>query len=63
VTIYVVIEYNWNRVGGAFSTRKAAKKWMKHAHDIQPNLWWEIHEFTDDQGLTDEEIVSEYEDR
>ena len=62
-TVFVVIEYNWKRVGGAFSTREEAEKWVSHASDIQVNLEWEIHEFKRGCGLTDAEVIAEYEDR
>ena len=62
-TVFVVIEYNWKRVGGVFSTREEAEKWTTHASEIQPNLMWDIHEFPSNCGISDAEVIAEYEER
>lgn len=62
-TAFVPIEVNWQRVGGVFSTRELAEKWISHAVEIQPNLMWKIREFGRDTGLSDTEVIAEYEDR
>ena len=62
-SVFVVIEYNWNRVGGIFYSKKEAQKWCRRAHKIEPNLMWEIKPFQMDIGLSDEVIISEYKDR
>ena len=62
-SVFVAIEVNWHRVGGAFLTRGDAEKWISHAEEIQPNLMWKIHEFSTDCGLEDAEVIAEYEAR
>lgn len=62
-TLFVVIEYNWKSVGGVFSNKKLAQQWIKHAHDVQPNLLWELHDFRENYGISDNDVEREYSKR
>ena len=59
-TVYTAIEFNWNRLGGIFSTRRLANDWCKRQETVEPNLMWEIHTFTIDKPLSDKEAAQDW---
>jgi hypothetical protein len=58
---FLAIEYNWNRVGGVFSTRRKAAAWCKRQETVEPNLMWEVYPFDIDTPISDEEAVQDLE--
>jgi len=62
MSVYLAIEFNWNKVGGVFSTLTAAQDWCDRQGAVEPNLMWEVHPFEMDVPISDEDVVRYYED-
>lgn len=61
--VYLAIEYNWNKVGGIFSSVETATAWCERIMNEEPNLMWEVHPFELDVAISDKEAMADWRDR